>query len=131
MEGIQKNFLNMTLDILVSIHASASLSGADMNPVCGTIAGAGEAFGIDKGFEQQRFNTIGVQPIVGELMDGKRKDFAGKVWDLNPGKDEKAAVIDNARKVAFASWIAPADPMVARRNFQGSAGKEQAGNNPV
>jgi hypothetical protein len=131
MERIQIDLFNMTLDILVSIHASASLSGADMNPVCGTIASAGEAFGIDKGFEQQRFNTIGVQPIVGELMDGKRKDFTGKVRDLNPGEDEKTAVIDNARKVASASRIAPADPMVARRNFQSSAGKEQAGNNSV
>jgi hypothetical protein len=131
MERKKKDLLNMALDILVSIHAPAALSGANMNPVCCAIAGAGETFRVDKGFEQQGTDTIGVQPIVGELMGGQRKDFAGKVRNLNPGEDEKSAVVNNARKVALAGWIAPPDPMIARRNFQSGAGKEQAGDNPV
>jgi hypothetical protein len=56
MERIQIDLFNMALDVLVSIHTPATLSPADMNPVCCSIAGSGESFGIDKGFEQQRFN---------------------------------------------------------------------------
>jgi hypothetical protein len=131
MERKKEDLLNMALDILVSIHAPAALSGTGVNPICCAIAGAGETFRIDKGFEQQGTDTIGIQPIVGELMGGQRKDFAGKVWNLNPGKDEKSAVVNNARKVALADLIAPPDPMIARGNFQSGAGKEQAGDNSV
>jgi hypothetical protein len=107
MEPKKKDLLNMALDILVPIHTPAALSGADMNPVCCAIAGAGETLRVDKGFEQQGTDTVGIQPIVGELMGGQRKDFAGKVRNLNPGEDEKSAVVNNARKVALADLVTP------------------------
>jgi hypothetical protein len=131
MERIKKNLFHVTLDILLAIHTPASLGGAGMNPVGGPIAGTGEAFRIDKGFQQHRADTIDIEPIIGKLMRSDRKDFAGEMRDLNPGKNQKSAVIDNAWKVALAGLIAPADPMIARRDFPCGAGKEQAGNNPI
>jgi hypothetical protein len=103
MERIKEDLFNMALDILVPIHAAASLGGADMDPVCGVIASAGESFRVDKGFEQQRSDTICVKPIVGELMDDKREDFAGKLRNVYPRQDEKTAVVDDAREIALTS----------------------------
>jgi hypothetical protein len=131
MERIKEDLLNVAFDILVPIHAAASLSGAGMDPVCGAIAGAGKTFRVDKGFEQQRFDAIGVKPIVRKLMDHKREDFAGKLRDLDPGKDEKSAVVDDAWQVALASLIVPSDPAVSRSNLQGGTCEKQAGDNPV
>jgi hypothetical protein len=119
VERIKEDLFNVAFDILISIHAAAPLSSASMNPVRGAIACAGEAFWVDKGFQQQRSNAIGVQPVIGELMDNKREDFAGKLLDLDPGKDEESAVVDEAREIAFASLIAPPDPAVSGGNFQG------------
>jgi hypothetical protein len=42
---------------------------------------------VDQGFKQQRFDTIGVKPIIGELMGNEREDLAGKLANLDPGKD--------------------------------------------
>ena len=131
MERVKKDLLHVAFNILVPIHAPASLCSADMNPVGCAITGAGEAFRIDKGFEQQGADTIGVQPIVGELMSNEREDFTGEVRDLNPGKDKKPAVVDEAWKIALASLVIPTDPAVSRCNFQSSTGEEQAGDNPV
>ena len=130
MERINEDLLNVAFDILFPIHTAAPLGGADMNPVCGAITGAGITFRVDKGFEQQRFDAIGVKPIIRKLMGHKREDFTGELWNLDPGEDEKAAVVDNARKVAPANLIAPPYPMIARFNFQSRAGKEQTGDNP-
>jgi hypothetical protein len=131
MEGIEENLFNVTLDILIAIHAATSLGGADMNPVCGAIASAGVALGVDKRFEQQGTNAIGLKPIVGELMDDKREDFAGELLNLDPGKDKKSAVVDDAWEVVLASLVIPPDPTVPGRDFQSSTGKEQTGDNPV
>ena len=131
MERINEDLLNVAFDILVPIHAAASLRGAGMDPVCGTIAGAGKTFRVDKGFEQQRFDAIGVKPIVRKLMDHKREDFAGKLRNLDPRKDEKSAVVDNAWEVLLASLITPPDPVVAGRYFPRSAREEETGKDPV
>jgi hypothetical protein len=131
MERINEDLLNVAFDILVPIHAAAALGGAGMDPVCGAIAGAGETFRIDEGFEQQRSDAIGVNPIVGELTDHKREDFAGKLRNLDPWKDEKSAVVDDVGEVALASLIPPSDPAVSRSNLQGGTCEKQAGDNPV
>jgi len=131
MERVKEDFLDVAFDILISVHTATPLRGADMNPVCGTIAGAGEALRVDKGFEQERFHAISVKPIVRELLGGERKDFAGKLGNLNPRKDEESAVIDDLREVVFANLIAPPDPAISGGNFQGRAREKQAGNNPV
>jgi hypothetical protein len=94
-ERINEDLLHVAFDILVPIHAAASLCGADMDPVCGAIAGAGKSFRVDKGFEQQGLDAIGVQPIVRKLMDHKREDFTGKLRNLDPREDEKSAVVDD------------------------------------
>ena len=107
MERINKDLLNVSFDILVAIHTAAPLGGADMNPVCGAIAGAGKPFWVDKGFEQQRFDEIGVEPIGRNLVNHKREDFTGKMLNLNPWKNEKSAVVDDLREVAPASLVAP------------------------
>ena len=131
MERKKKDLLNMADCVSVTIHAPASLGGPDMNPVCCAIAGAGKKLRIDKGFQEQRFDTISIQPVVNKLTSSDRQYFAGKMRNLDPGEDEESAIIDNAGKVVLTGGIAPADPIVPRRDFQGGAGKEQAGYNPV
>ena len=131
MELKKKYLLNVALHIPVAIHAPASLGGSGMNPVCCAITGAGKELRVDEGFEQQRFDTISIQPVVSKLMSSDRQYFAGKMRNLDPGEDEESTIIDNAGKVALAGGIAPADPVVPGSDFQGGAGKEQAGYNPV
>jgi hypothetical protein len=131
MERIKEDLLNVAFDILIPIHAAASLGGASMNPVCSAIAGAGEPFRVDKGFEQQRSDAIGVNPIVGKLMGHQRKDFAGKLLNLDPWKDEKSAVVDDLREVRLASLITPPDPSIPGNNLEGGTCEKQAGDNPV
>lgn len=125
MKRVKKDLLHVAFNILVPIHAPASLRSADMNPVRSAITGAGEAFRIDKGFEQQRFDTISIQPVIDKLTSSDRQYFAGKMRNLDPGEDEESAVIDNAGKVALTDGIAPADPVVSGSDFQAALVKSR------
>jgi hypothetical protein len=131
MKRIKEDLFDMTLDILVSIHAPAPLCGTDMDPVCGAITSARVALRINQGLQQQRFDAIGVQPILGDLMNHEREDLAGKLVDLNPGKDQEPAVVHDPWQVALPSLITPADPVFTGSHFQGSTGEKQTGENPV
>ena len=64
-------------------------------------------------------------------MSDEREDLAGKLGNLDPGKDQKPAVVDDPRQVAFSSLITPTDPVLAGSHFQGGTGEKQAGENPV
>jgi hypothetical protein len=86
---------------------------------------------VDQGFQEQRFDAIGVQPIIGELMSDQREDLAGKFVSLNPGKDQEAAVVDDPRQVALSSLITPADPVFPGGHFQGCTCEKQAGEDLV
>src|SRR5215469_15378381 len=53
--------------------------------------------------------------------------MAGKMRNACPRKNQKAAVVDHQRQIAFAHLVAPADELVACRHAPGSAGEQQGG----
>lgn len=112
---------------VMAIHAAATLSAAEIDPIGSPIAGAAITGTIHEGLEKQRSIAVEIVPILGQAMSGERKDFAGQPLDVDPGEHEESGVTDDELESAFAFEVTPADPGVARGHLPGGAGEEEAG----
>jgi hypothetical protein len=125
VKRIDEDLLHMALDVLLAIHAAASLCGSDVNPICGTVAGAGKTLRINEGFEQQRADLVNTKPIFRELLRGHGEDLTGQPRYFDPGEDEEAAVAYDACEVEAPCLIPPSNPAVPWGHFPGGTGKKQ------
>ena len=76
-----------------------SLGLSDVDPVGSLVAGAGEALGLDEGFQQNGSVSVAVLPVLGELTRGQGQQLGGEVLGLDPGKDQETGVVDDQLKV--------------------------------
>ena len=65
-------FGGAALGLAGAIHAAAALGGADLDPVGGALAGAGETGHVHQGFQQQRLDMIEGSPLLRKLSGGAR-----------------------------------------------------------
>src|SRR5262249_28047451 len=103
-----------------------ALGQAEIHPVGGAVAGSAKAGYIDQGFQQERSDLVTRPPIVWQLTSDTRQDVARQMIYMNPGENQKPAVIDHLRQVGAASNIVPTDPTIARRHFPRRTGEQQA-----
>ena len=106
---------------------AAALGLADRAPVGGAVAGAAKPLGVDEGFRENGGKAVAVFPIVGELAGGASKDVGGEVFDVDPGKDEEAGIVDHEVEVAFSLLGGPADEAVAGGDGPGGGAESQGG----
>src|SRR5208283_1318055 len=109
------------------VEFAASLGLADVDPVGGLIAGAAEAIGLDKGFEQNRTVAVALLPMGGQQTRNTSKDLGSKPFGLNPGQNEKARVVHDQMHVLEALLGSPADELIAWGGFPGGGAKSQEG----
>lgn len=124
-------FDGLSVSGMLAIHSAAALSGAEMDPVPGSIAGSAKTGTVDQGFKQERPVAVNGMPVVRQSPGGKRKDLACKSANGNPGQHEEAALVYDELQVAFPFVGAPSDPGIARRHRPCGAGKLQAGEIPA
>jgi hypothetical protein len=131
-QGIDVNvFDGLPMSGMLPVHASASLSAAEMNPVGGFVNRSGKTVAFDESFHQQR--TIPVQsfPIFRQAACGERKNPASKTLNGKVWRNEKAAVGNDELKVLFPLQAAPSDPCIAGRHFPCRTGELEAGKIPA
>ena len=56
---------------MVTVQFAAPLGLSDVDPVGSLVAGAGEALGLDEGFQQNGSVSVAVLPVLGELTRGQ------------------------------------------------------------
>ena len=57
--------------LVVTVQFAAPLGLSDVDPVGSLVAGAGEALGLDEGFQQNGSVSGAVLPVLGELTRGQ------------------------------------------------------------
>jgi len=127
-QGVDVNvFDGLSMSHMVSVHAAAALSAAEMNPICGFIHRPGKTSALDEGFHEQRAIAIQPFPVVRQITGGERKDLASKAFNGKAGWNQKSTIGNNELKIPFALFGTPADPGVTGRHLPGRAGELQAG----
>src|SRR6266446_9520585 len=75
--------------------ASPALGLAQENPIGGAVAGAGKVLPVHEGFQQpDRLPILGL-PILADAPAGLAQNMTGQMRHPDPGKDEKARVVDD------------------------------------
>src|SRR5437867_1767067 len=101
-----------TLQAVMTIHSASPLSSTQPNPIRGAVAGTSKAFRIHEGRQQDRAITVELFPVARKLTRAERKNRARQAPDANPGKNQKAGIIDNELEVAAALLVVPSNPSV-------------------
>ena len=117
--------------LVVPVQFAAPLGLSDVDPVGSLVAGAGEALGLDEGFQQNGSVSVAVLPVLGELTRGQGQQLGGEVLGLDPGKDQETGVVDDQLKVPLPFRRTPADEAVARGGFPGGGAKAKQGQDAV
>ena len=99
-QGVEPDAFDGQIGLVVTVQFAAPLGLANVDPVGSLVAGACKALGIDEGFQQNGSVGVAVLPVLGELAGGHGEHFRGQVLRLDPGKDEKARVVDDQLKVS-------------------------------
>src|SRR5437588_8814836 len=61
--------------------------------------------------------TVALFPVLRKLPRTTRKNSARQAPDANPGKNQKARIIDNELEVAAALLVVPPNPAVSRQHL--------------
>ena len=69
----------------VAVEFAAPLRLANEDPVCGPIAGAGEAGALDEGLQKHGAVCVAGLPVIGELAGGAGQDVGSEIAHLDPG----------------------------------------------
>src|SRR5437660_5310025 len=74
------------------------------------------AFPDHEGLQQDWAITVALLPVLRKLPRTTRKNSARQAPDANPGKNQKARIIDNEWEIAAALLVVPPNPAVSRRH---------------
>ena len=88
---------------MVTVQFAAPLGLSDVDPVGSLVAGAGEALGLDEGFQQNGSVSVAVLPVLGELTRGQGQQLGGEVLGLDPGKLSHRHDVPSAG--CFPQWV--------------------------
>jgi len=108
---------------VIPVHPAAAGCFTYVYKVGRPIASPFESAAVNKGLHKNRTVAIATLPIIRNGLDGQGKNRAGEVFDLDPRKNEKSAVIDDLLQVDLSRLVAPADPSVPWRHLPGRTGK--------
>jgi len=116
---------------VVAVELAAALSGADVEPVGGTVAGAWESVGVDKGLEQDGSVGVSGGPVVGEAAGGEGEELGGEVGGVDPGEDEESGVVGDEVEMVLSLLGGPADPAVSGGEAPGGGPEAEEGQEPA
>jgi len=88
-------------------------------PIGRFVAGSPEAVFFHKGFQQDGPISVSVFPIIRQTPSQTRQDPGSKISGGDPGKDEKAGVIDYQMEIGLALVVSPTDKPVPRGHLPG------------
>ena len=125
VEGIEEDFFGGERMEVVLIEFAAALSESDADPVGSAVAGAVEAVGLDKGFQQNGLITVAGEPIGGQLTGCGGENAGGQIGGADPGKDQEAGVVDHQVEVLLALRWRPTDPLVAWSDLPSGGGEAE------
>ena len=94
------------------VEFAATLRIAEVSPVGGLVAGAGEARLLDEGFEQNRSIGVAGLPVIGQTPADQGEDARGEVFAADSRQDEEAGVVDDEVQVALSLLGRPTDELV-------------------
>ncbi len=127
VEGVEVDVFEWFGILVVAVEFSAALGLADVNPVGGAVAGAGESPAFYEGLEKHGGVVVAGVPVVGQLFGGKGEYLGGEVSRAHPGQDEKAGVVDDEVEVLGALPGGPADEVVAWGDFPCGGAEAEGG----
>ncbi len=96
-----------------------------MDPVGGTVGGAGEAITVGERFEEQGAIAVTSRPVGGELAGSQGEDAGGQIAYRNPGQYQEARVVDDQVQAGLALVGGPANEVVAGRGLPGCGTEAQ------
>src|ERR1700678_2438568 len=102
------------------IELAATLRIAKVLPVGGLVAGAGKAWFLDEGFEQDRPIGVAGLPVIGQSSVHQGEDARGEVFAMDPRQDEEAGIVHDEVQVALSLICRPTDDLIARVDLPGA-----------
>lgn len=85
--------------LLAFIIFAPAVGPAEPGPVGGSITGAGESLGVDKGFKPADRMVVEPLPISGDGPGGEAEQVRSKMRHPDPGQDKKPGVISQEMAV--------------------------------
>ena len=113
--------------MLEGVFLSPPLGDSDGDPVGGHVAGSPEAVHLDEGLEEDGGVVVALLPVVRKASCRHAKEHGGEIPRLDPGKDEKAGVVDDERKILLLLFCGPADKGIPGSGFPGGGTEAHAG----
>jgi hypothetical protein len=102
-----------------------------VNPVGGPVAGAGEAFGIDKSLQPEDGMMVDFLPILGNGPGDAAKQMGGEMRNGEPGQHKESAVVGQQVAIALSRLRRPTEEGVATVDGVWRRGKGEASDQPV
>jgi hypothetical protein len=96
------------------------------DPVGRLVTSALESVRLHEGFQQVKVVVVALLPVGIDPPDNLPQNSAGQLPNLNPGQDQKTAVVGEERQALRALLNRPANPLVAASALPGRRAKEQA-----
>ncbi len=95
------------------VKKPTSLGFAKILPIRCPIACAGKFCCIYKGLDEHRSIPICSQPVVSDLLCGKGKNLAGKIWNVYPWKNQKSVVAKDKMQELLPVLFLPANQIIS------------------
>jgi len=111
------------------VHAASTSSLTEGDPVSRSVAGTGEAIGLDKCFHQKWSSAILALEIAKQLADRVGKGFYSPIPEHEPRAGSGTGLFDTGLTVSFPLLVIPTDPAIACRHFPNRARPLQSGQN--
>ena len=116
---------------MVPVVAATPLGGAEGHPVGRPVAGSPEAAAIHEGFQRINRMAILALPVGANLSADRPEQVAGQVRHRDPGQDQKARVVGQAREVVFPRPAFPSDEGIARGALPRGRSEQRAAQRPA
>lgn len=78
---------------MVPIVAAAAGGQANIDPVSGTLAGPGEAPGVDQGLGEPGRQPVARLPVAGYPAQGPPQDMTRQIWHADPEQDHRKRLL--------------------------------------
>ena len=88
-QGVEPDAFGGQIGRVVAVHFAAL---SDLDPVGRLVAGAGEALGVDEGFQQDGPVGVAVVPVLGERA-AKASSLEARFLDWTQGRIKKRALL--------------------------------------
>ena len=102
-EWIDPDAFDWLIFAMQGIELAATLGVAEVLPVGGFVASAGEARLLDEGFEQDGPIGVASLPVIGQAAADQCKDSRSQILAADPRQDEEAGIVHDEVQVAVAA----------------------------